>query len=104
MRAPAGPGPACFQIWHIAVEKLQLPKIKKIKYGCFSLYPDMSGYKLKRSSAKKRDFELLPISVCQRSWLTETACGRPQGSLADLRRYAARRAFARRTDDLANHQ
>jgi hypothetical protein len=30
---------------------------------CFSLYPNMSGYKLKRSSAKKRDFELLSISV-----------------------------------------
>lgn len=41
---------------------------------------------------------MLSISV------TETACGRPQGALADLRRYAARWAFARRTEDLINHQ
>ncbi len=58
----------------------------------------MSGDKLKRSSANKRGFALLSISVCQ--WLTDTACGRPQDSLADLRRYAARWALALRTDDL----
>ncbi len=42
----------------------------------------MSGFycrKSLKSARQKRCFALLPITVCQRSWLTETACGRPSG-------------------------
>jgi len=49
----------------------------------------MFTFQCRRSPAKKRGFALPPLSVFQRSGLTETVCGRPQGSLAALRRCAA---------------
>jgi hypothetical protein len=50
-------------------------------------FPGFIVVKARRSQVEKRGFAFLPISVCQRSWLTETACGRPSG------RFLAHAAF-----------